>query len=478
MGILRKLTFPMIPAQLLLFAFAVQISSAVPLHPSQAPPYIKNVSKLLNVSAGRVIPGLGGIGGEQSCNRYFSPSCSAQPRQLVWAVDYAIDPSGRHLYVATRGITDIGQCIHSLKSQPLPACFSTGVHDNTSRLVYYDLQTQAEPVTMSYCGPWQKVEYDAKRNQVVALRNVNLATDEHGTHYGAEVVAFPAQAVPAKDLNVPASKCYNKAPLGEPKPATCACAMGFDPTGLNGKVIGRQGLKHDGIAPPSTMRVLGDNVLVGDQNQHCVVAYPLDGSAGSSRNGVSVAGTCGKSCNSQGCASIGSPSVPAGKRLGKGNNGLAYELYPTPDGRLYLHDMNTETIDYGKAPKAATQYMTVPVDPGASSVYHTGTFSSAGDFLVQEAFSLNGMLLKKTHAGKKGEPSYGKAMKLITKQQLTAKYQEARFPSGVDVVDAQGIPQQWKFTANDKKVLALVSYASATGGSYLDHAMVEFDVDV
>ena len=403
----------------------------------------KCTNQLLNVSAGRIIPGLGGIGGEQNCNRYFNPSCGAQPRQLIWAVDYAIDPTGRHLYIATRGIDSIGECIDTPGIDPHPACFDTGVHDNSSRLVYYDLQTKAEPVTISYCGPWQAVEYDAKRNQVVALRNVNLKSDDHGTHYASEVVAF-SDPSPGKDTI--SSNCYNKPPLGEKKPATCACAMGFDPTNLNGEVIGREGLKKDGIRPPSTMKLLGDKVLVGDQNHHCVVAFPLDGSAGSSKSGSPVAGTCGKSCGSQGCASIGSPSVPAGKLLGKEGigTGLEYELYTTPEGRLYLHDMNTETIDYGKTPKAATQYMTVPVDPGESSVYHTGAFSSRGDFLVLESFGKDGVLLTKSHGnGKKaGEPSYGKGKKLISSKMMTGKYQEAAFPKGADYVDVRGIPQQ------------------------------------
>merc|ERR1711959_876753 len=462
---------PFIPV--VIFYCTAQVLAAPLFHFND--PYGPSPSKLLNVSAGRVIPGLGGVGpSTASCNRFTNPSCSAQPRQLIGAADFAIDPSGRHLYVATRGIDDIGECY---VDEHKPACMHTGVHDNTSRLVYYDLQTNAEPITMSYCGPWQSVHYDAKRQQVVALRNVNLPTDDHGTHYGSEVVAFPAKAVPAQDQLIPAKQCYNKAPLGELKPQTCSCAMGFDVTGVNGKVIGRKGLRRDGIAPPSTMTILGDNVVVGDQNQHCVVAFPLDGSAGSTKKGTPVAGTCGKTCGSQGCASIGSPSVPAGKLLGDGKNGdgLQYELYNTPDGRLYLHDNNQETIDYGTAPKAETQYMTVPVDPGASSVYHTGAFSSAGDFLVQEAFTLDGVLLKKSK-GKKGEPSYGQAKKLITKQQLTGKYQEAKFPSGTDIDDVQGIPQKWKFMANDKKLLALVSYALKSGSEYLDHAMVEFDV--
>ena len=196
---------------------------------------------------------------------------------------------------------------------------------------------------------------------------------------------------------------------------------------------------------------------------------------------AAVAGTCGKSCGEQGCASIGSPSTPAGKQLGDPHagsmaSGLEYELYTTPDGRLYLHDNNIETIDYGSSPKAATNFMTVPVDPGASSIYHTATFSAAGDMLVAEAFTNNGVLLKRSK-DKKGEPSYGHAKKLITKEQLTGTYLESQYPNGTDVFEAQGIPMQWNFIQNDKKVLALVSYASPRGGAFFDHAFVEFDVE-
>ena len=262
-------------------------------------------------------------------------NCSTSPRQIIGAADFALDPTGRHLYIATHGLDYIGDCDG-------PEC-KIAVHDNSSRLVKYDLQNPAaEPVTLSYCGPWTAVEYDAKRKQVVALRHVNLKSDFHGTHYAAEVVAFDAATKPAGDSH--SKKCYNKVPLGS-KPGTCACAFGFDPDNLNGRVIGRQGLNHDGLEPPSTMVLLGNSVLVGDQNQYCVVSFPLDGSAGSKTPGTPVAGTCGKSCGSQGCADIGSKSVPAGKRLGEGGQpSLAYVMFTTPDGKLLLQDMNKRIV--------------------------------------------------------------------------------------------------------------------------------------
>ena len=138
------------------------------------------------------------------------------------------------------------------------------------------------------------------------------------------------------------------------------------------------------------MTLLDGRILIGDQNNFCVVAFPLDGSASKTTKGEPVAGTCGHSCSSQGCASVGSLPVKAGKKLGDGSYGtdLVYELLKSLDGRLLLHDMNTETIDYGKAPKAKTEYLTVPIDPGVSFVFFRPTFEPASkDLLVLEAFS-------------------------------------------------------------------------------------------
>merc|ERR1711934_1028805 len=183
---------------LLVVAFAA-VSYAVPIKQFVGTSDGRLPNKLLNVSAGRLIPGLGGIGGDQKCDRFFNPDCSALPRQMVYAVDYAMDPTGRHLYVATRGINYVGEC--DQEGKIAPPCKSVAIHDNTSRLIYYDLETRDEPVTLSYCGPWNAVEYDAHRQQVIALRNVNLKSDFHGTHYASEVVAFNVAKgpVPAKD---------------------------------------------------------------------------------------------------------------------------------------------------------------------------------------------------------------------------------------------------------------------------------------
>ena len=143
---------------------------------------------LVNISTGKVLPGIGGVGGETDCRRTVNdPSCATNARQLVGARDFAMDPNGRYLFVATAGLDSIGECGED-------TCRNVPVHDNSSRLIAYDMKyPQSAPITLSFCGPWQAVEYDAKNQQVVALRHPNLKTNDHGTHIGVEVVAFDAK---------------------------------------------------------------------------------------------------------------------------------------------------------------------------------------------------------------------------------------------------------------------------------------------
>ena len=420
-----------------------------------------------NITQGKVVAGIGGTGGTTNCYRELNrPDCSVLPRQLIGAVDFVVDPTGRHLFVATSGQDSIGECYGD-------TCQNVNVHDNSSRLVYFDLQNpKTDPITLSYCGPWKRVEYDAARNQLIALRHANIKTDEHGTHYGPEVVAFDATSIkPAADART--SDCYVQAPLGGGK-TTCACAVGYDPSNINGKVIGRAGLKVDGIEPASTIAILGNDVVVGDQNQHCVVAFPLDGSAGKKTAGKPVAGTCGKSCGHQGCADIGSKPVPAGKLLGDGSRGmdLEYELFTTPDGRLQLHDMNTETIDYGTHPKAATNYKTAPVAPRGSSIYHVPQVAPTGELLLLEGFSLEGQLLTARTKGGWHSPKT-----VLHADALTGWYNNSDAIPAEEPTEAKLVPLQWRFTGkNAKNVMALIGIAAKSGGEYLDTVLVEYEL--
>ena len=440
---------------LLLFALVSQAAAC-------EAPCIQNITK------GKVLAGIGGAGGTTHCYRELNRlDCSVLPRQLIGAVDFAMDPTGRHLFVATGGLDDIGECIDKYEKP----CAEVGIHDNSSRLVYFDLKKpKAEPITLSYCGPWKKVEYDAARKQVIALRHANAVSDVPGTHYGPEVVAFDATAIkPATDAH--SSKCYVKTPLGGGD-TTCACASGWDPSNLGGKVIGRNGLQTDAIMPAATIALLGDEVLVGDQNQHCVVAFPLDGSAGAKTMGKAVAGTCGKSCGRQGCADIGSKPVPAGKRLGDGSygNGLTYELFTTPDGRLQLHDMNVETIDYGSHPKAATNFKTAPVAPLGSSIYHVPQVAPSGELLLLERSSLEGQLLTVRKQG-----GWGSAKTVLNGAALTGWYNNSDFIPTEEPTEAKLLPLQWRFTGKDaKSVMALIGVAPKIGGEYLDTVLVEY----
>ena len=64
-----------------------------------------------NITKGKVVAGIGGAGGQTYCIRGLDRlDCSALPRQLVGAVDFTVDPTGRHLFVATGGREDIGEC--------------------------------------------------------------------------------------------------------------------------------------------------------------------------------------------------------------------------------------------------------------------------------------------------------------------------------------------------------------------------------
>ena len=118
-----------------------------------------------------------------------------------------------------------------------------------------------------------------------------------------------------------------------------------------------------------------NSVLVSDQNQYCVLAYPLDGSFGSTKPGVPVAGTCGKG------SKIGVPvdtNGKAGKVLSISNYQLEYVMYPSASDTykqgdlpttVMLHDMNHGTIDMDTSPKAQTDFTMVPINSWSSSDY-------------------------------------------------------------------------------------------------------------
>ena len=81
----------------------------------------------------------------------------------------------------------------------------------------------------------------------------------------------------------------------EPEGVTCSAKFDTNPS-LKGRTIARKGLLQDAIQPASTMYLLGESkeasnsVLVSDQNQYCVLAYPLDGSFGSTKPGIPLQG--------------------------------------------------------------------------------------------------------------------------------------------------------------------------------------------
>ena len=168
--------------------------------------------------------------------------------------------------------------------------------------------------------------------------------------------------------------------------------------------------------------------------------------------------------------------MPAGKLLGDGSRGdpatLEYELFTTPDGRLQLHDMNTETIDYGSHPQAATNFKTAPVAPKGSSVYHVPRAAPTGELLLLERFSLEGQLLS---ARKQG--GWGSAKTVLNANALKGWYNNSDAIPAEEPTEAKLVPLQWRFTGKDaKSVLALVGVAPAHGGEFLDTIMVEYEL--
>ena len=91
---------------------------------------------------------------------------------------------------------------------------------------------------------------------------------------------------------------------------------------------------------------------------------------------------------------------------------------------------------------------------------------------LEYAHSMNGMLLQPN----KGNGGYGNAKKVLASKDLTGTYSEISAYGPPDVVQVQGVPQQWSFMADGKKLLVLLSYAPTHGGEFLDHAFVEIEV--
>merc|ERR1711907_832249 len=170
-------------------------------------------------------------------------------------------------------------------------------------------------------------------------------------------------------------------PMEEEPPNTdCHAKFDTNPT-LHNKVIGRKGIQQT-LHPARTMFLLGNSetvrnsVLVGDQEQNCVLAYPLNGSFGTEFPGIPVAGTCGEGVD------VGVPTDTdgkAGEKLSTSSYGLMYHMFPSAsDGArkagdlpttVSLHDMNHGTIDMGGSPQSSHNFPMVPINSWSSSLY-------------------------------------------------------------------------------------------------------------
>ena len=409
-------------------------------------------SRLLNVPQGRLLPGIGGYGGGGFCQKWKSgKQCDASVHQLINPVDFDTDPSEQYLYVADQGY-DI-------------AAYGTG---NSSRLLRFDLKNpEAGPVIMSHCGQFVRVKYDAERKQVIVLRRT-IWNDGIGHQTGGtEILRFH--------------------PMDEEAQGT-TCVAKFDKNpSLKGRTIGRKGLLPD-LHSASTMFLLGNSklannsVLVGDENQYCVLAYPLDGSYGSTIKGIPVAGTCGKGSD------IGVPistEGKAGKVLSTSDYHLYYHMFPSAnDGSsagelpttVALHDMNHGTIDLGDAPQAKKNFPMVPILSRSSSLYGVPLWDRRKspknpDLIVVDMFgSRVATRVAKGQGQYKDGYDGSKGDKLFDLSSWTAQWADEHNQTQ----PVQGLPMHWKWTS-EGKLLALMAYSYSNMGK-VDAAFVEFDV--
>ena len=410
-------------------------------------------SKLLNVSEGRLLPNIGGHGAGAFCEKWRSgPNCDAALNQLIRPQDFDLDSTGQYLFVADSGYDE--------------AAYGTG---NSSRLLRFDLKNPSRgPSVISHCGQFKRVKYDAPRNQLVVLRITKW--NSPGKQHGAtEILRFDPME-------------------SEPEGVTCSAKFDTNPS-LKGRTIARKGLLQDAIQPASTMYLLGESkkasnsVLVSDQNQYCVLAYPLDGSFGSTKPGVPVAGTCGKG------SKIGVPvdtNGKAGKVLSISNYQLEYVMYPSASDTykqgdlpttVMLHDMNHGTIDMDMSPKAQTDFTMVPIDSWSSSDYFFPLWDRRSSRTNPELIVVDNFgkyVASRVKKGSSGEWKNGydggKGKRLFDLSSWGATYADIHNQTN----PLQGLPIHWVFQPNGK-LLALMTYTYKTQG-IVDSAFVEFDV--
>ena len=412
-------------------------------------------SELLNVTQGHLLPNIGGHGGGGFCQKWKSgTNCNAAFNQLIKPQDFDLDPTEQYLFVADAGYDE--------------ASYGTG---NSSRLLRFDLKNPEKgPSIISHCGQFKRVKYDAPRNQLVVLRITkwNTLGQQHG---GTEILRFDPMETEAEDV-------------------VCAAKFDTNPS-LKGKTIARKGLVQDAILPASTMYLLGESkearnsVLVGDQNQYCVLAYPLDGSFGSKKAGIPVAGTCGKS------AEVGVPvdtNGKAGSVLSLSNYQLEYVMFPSANdpakpgelpSTVMLHDMNHGTIDLGNSPKAKTNFKMIPILSASSSDYFFPLWDRRADPLNPELIVVDNFGKDAASRAKKGNSGDwkngydgGHGQRLFDITSWEATYADIHNQTN----PLQGLPIHWMFQSNGK-LLALMTYTYQTAG-IVDNAFVEFDVPV
>eukprot|EP00949_MAST-11_sp_MAST-11-sp1_P004149 g4149.t1 len=419
---------------------------------------------LYNISGGgkRILPGVGGRGGGSDCS-WQNPGCDTLPGQLSNPIDFTLDPSGRYLFVVESG-------------------FDLGLRDgNASRLTRYDLNSPSpdgDAAILSFCGSFVAIEFDEKRSRLVVLRNTNWINGQGQQRGGAEILTFDPQA-PAAD---PSVKCH----------------PGFDTNpSLEGHVIGRKGLVKD-LFPARSMLLLGesetfpDSVLVGDQNNYCVLAFPADGSFGKDTEGKPAIGTCGHG------EDVGVPvdtKGKAGSHLSNSYYHLPYRMYPNADAAFVggqtasfmLHDQNHGTIDVGSKPAPSTDFDMVSINSMSSSLYFNPLFDvrhckqnkqnasnpCVPTLIVRDGYSHSASV---TRVPKGKDGNYDGSSKMASLL-FDVRSWRAIWKDEHDVpIEVQGLPMRWRWTPKGT-LLVLLSYSARNFVSAkLDSCFVEFNV--
>ena len=141
----------------------------------------------MNISTGKVLPSIGGVGSETDCRRTVNDLAARQMR--VNLLEPVASPwTQTALPFSQRRVDSIGECGEdTYRNVP--------VHDNSSRLIAYDMKyPQSAPITLCFAD-LGKLSSMMLRISKWWAAPPQFETNDHGTHIGVEVVTFDAKPV-------------------------------------------------------------------------------------------------------------------------------------------------------------------------------------------------------------------------------------------------------------------------------------------